>query len=164
MEEKLRFPVTVVLLPLRLEFTITEPTLWTRSTQTPCHLCVQTMILGGRANIATACRLHTHTHTRTRIRHTLRKAICAQSSRNHKDACRVICPGSLSLFGERLVMPLECDDRCVCVSLLPLPQQPLEPWKLYATVGVLLAIDFLSLVVWQSVDPLHITVEVWYQR
>ncbi|XP_061811989.1 gamma-aminobutyric acid type B receptor subunit 1 isoform X2 [Nerophis lumbriciformis] len=35
----------------------------------------------------------------------------------------------------------------------------LEPWKLYATVGVLLAVDFLSLVIWQIVDPLHITVE-----
>ncbi|MGH0128681.1 UNVERIFIED_CONTAM: hypothetical protein FKN15_064883 [Acipenser sinensis] len=36
----------------------------------------------------------------------------------------------------------------------------LEPWKLYATVGVLLAIDILSLMIWQIVDPLHITVEV----
>ncbi|XP_057683526.1 gamma-aminobutyric acid type B receptor subunit 1 isoform X2 [Corythoichthys intestinalis] len=35
----------------------------------------------------------------------------------------------------------------------------LEPWKLYATVGVLLGIDFLSLIIWQIVDPLHITVE-----
>uniref|UniRef100_A0A8C5FMW1 Gamma-aminobutyric acid (GABA) B receptor, 1a n=1 Tax=Gadus morhua TaxID=8049 RepID=A0A8C5FMW1_GADMO len=35
----------------------------------------------------------------------------------------------------------------------------LEPWKLYATVGVLLAVDFISLLVWQIVDPLHITVE-----
>uniref|UniRef100_A0A8C7VZJ3 Gamma-aminobutyric acid (GABA) B receptor, 1a n=1 Tax=Oncorhynchus mykiss TaxID=8022 RepID=A0A8C7VZJ3_ONCMY len=35
----------------------------------------------------------------------------------------------------------------------------LEPWKLYATVGVLLAIDILSLMIWQIVDPLHITVE-----
>uniref|UniRef100_A0A672N4U9 Gamma-aminobutyric acid type B receptor subunit 1-like n=1 Tax=Sinocyclocheilus grahami TaxID=75366 RepID=A0A672N4U9_SINGR len=35
----------------------------------------------------------------------------------------------------------------------------LEPWKLYATVGVLLVIDILSLMVWQIVDPLHITVE-----
>ena len=38
--------------------------------------------------------------------------------------------------------------------------QLLEPWKLYATVGVLLAVDFISLLVWQIVDPLHITVEV----
>ncbi|XP_068616656.1 gamma-aminobutyric acid type B receptor subunit 1 [Brachionichthys hirsutus] len=38
-------------------------------------------------------------------------------------------------------------------------KQHLEPWKLYATVGVLLAIDFLSLMIWQIVDPLHITVE-----
>uniref|UniRef100_A0AAZ3QS17 G-protein coupled receptors family 3 profile domain-containing protein n=1 Tax=Oncorhynchus tshawytscha TaxID=74940 RepID=A0AAZ3QS17_ONCTS len=35
----------------------------------------------------------------------------------------------------------------------------LEPWKLYATVGVLLIIDVLSLMIWQIVDPLHITVE-----
>ncbi|KAG5856616.1 gamma-aminobutyric acid type B receptor subunit 1 isoform X1 [Anguilla rostrata] len=38
-------------------------------------------------------------------------------------------------------------------------KQHLEPWKLYATVGVLLAIDILSLMIWQIVDPLHITVE-----
>ncbi|KAI5087362.1 gamma-aminobutyric acid type B receptor subunit 1 isoform X2 [Silurus meridionalis] len=35
----------------------------------------------------------------------------------------------------------------------------LEPWKLYATVGVLLVIDVLSLMIWQIVDPLHITEE-----
>uniref|UniRef100_A0AAQ5ZCA3 G-protein coupled receptors family 3 profile domain-containing protein n=1 Tax=Amphiprion ocellaris TaxID=80972 RepID=A0AAQ5ZCA3_AMPOC len=35
----------------------------------------------------------------------------------------------------------------------------LEPWKLYATVGVLLCIDILSLIIWQILDPLHITVE-----
>ncbi|XP_024921135.1 gamma-aminobutyric acid type B receptor subunit 1 isoform X2 [Cynoglossus semilaevis] len=35
----------------------------------------------------------------------------------------------------------------------------LKPWKLYATVGVLLSIDVLSLMIWQIVDPLHITVE-----
>ncbi|KAF4086315.1 hypothetical protein AMELA_G00104450 [Ameiurus melas] len=35
----------------------------------------------------------------------------------------------------------------------------LEPWKLYATVGVLLAIDVVSLMIWQIVDPLHITLE-----
>lgn len=39
-------------------------------------------------------------------------------------------------------------------------QQHLEPWKLYATVGVLLVIDVLSLMIWQIVDPLHITEEV----
>lgn len=38
--------------------------------------------------------------------------------------------------------------------------QHLEPWKLYATVGVLLAVDVLSLMIWQIVDPLHVTVEV----
>nr|XP_040043793.1 gamma-aminobutyric acid type B receptor subunit 1 isoform X3 [Gasterosteus aculeatus aculeatus] len=35
----------------------------------------------------------------------------------------------------------------------------LEPWKLYTTLGVLLAIDILSLIIWQIVDPLHVTVE-----
>lgn len=48
---------------------------------------------------------------------------------------------------------------CLCLRLT---QQHLEPWKLYATVGVLLAIDFLSLMIWQIVDPLHITKEVEY--
>ncbi|XP_060905971.1 gamma-aminobutyric acid type B receptor subunit 1 [Labrus mixtus] len=38
-------------------------------------------------------------------------------------------------------------------------KQHLEPWKLYATVGVLLSIDFLSLMIWQIVDPLHVTDE-----
>ncbi|XP_029298460.1 gamma-aminobutyric acid type B receptor subunit 1 isoform X5 [Cottoperca gobio] len=38
-------------------------------------------------------------------------------------------------------------------------KQHLEPWKLYATVGVLLGIDILLLMIWQIVDPLHITVE-----
>uniref|UniRef100_A0A3B1KJS9 Gamma-aminobutyric acid type B receptor subunit 1 n=1 Tax=Astyanax mexicanus TaxID=7994 RepID=A0A3B1KJS9_ASTMX len=36
----------------------------------------------------------------------------------------------------------------------------LDPWKLYATVGGLLAIDVLSLMIWQIIDPLHVTVEV----
>lgn len=61
-------------------------------------------------------------------------------------------------------MPLDSDDYCVCVCVSLLTQQHLEPWKLYATVGVLLAIDFLSLMIWQIVDPLHITVEVEYER
>ncbi|CAK6982642.1 gamma-aminobutyric acid type B receptor subunit 1, partial [Scomber scombrus] len=39
-------------------------------------------------------------------------------------------------------------------------KQHLEPWKLYTTVGILLGIDVLSLMIWQIVDPLHITVEV----
>ncbi|XP_043940284.1 gamma-aminobutyric acid type B receptor subunit 1-like [Protopterus annectens] len=38
-------------------------------------------------------------------------------------------------------------------------KQHLEPWKLYATVSVLMAIDVLSLAIWQIVDPLHRTVE-----
>uniref|UniRef100_A0A8C7Y9X7 Gamma-aminobutyric acid (GABA) B receptor, 1b n=1 Tax=Oryzias sinensis TaxID=183150 RepID=A0A8C7Y9X7_9TELE len=35
----------------------------------------------------------------------------------------------------------------------------LDSWKLYATVGVLLSVDVLLLMIWQIVDPLHITVE-----
>lgn len=46
----------------------------------------------------------------------------------------------------------------VTVNLIS--RQHLKPWKLYATVGVLLSIDVLSLMIWQIVDPLHITVEV----
>lgn len=67
-------------------------------------------------------------------------------------------------------MPLDRDDYsvsvllCLCVCVFPKSQQHLEPWKLYATVGVLLAIDFLSLMIWQIVDPLHITVEVEHER
>uniref|UniRef100_A0A8C2GR48 Gamma-aminobutyric acid (GABA) B receptor, 1a n=1 Tax=Cyprinus carpio TaxID=7962 RepID=A0A8C2GR48_CYPCA len=53
---------------------------------------------------------------------------------------------------------------CDCVSLtndygLVISPQHLEPWKLYVTVAVLLAIDVLSLLIWQIMDPLHITVE-----
>ncbi|KAK1804900.1 hypothetical protein P4O66_019269 [Electrophorus voltai] len=40
-------------------------------------------------------------------------------------------------------------------------KQHLDPWKLYATVGVLLTIDIMSLMIWQIVDPLHITVELF---
>uniref|UniRef100_A0A3P9L938 Gamma-aminobutyric acid (GABA) B receptor, 1b n=1 Tax=Oryzias latipes TaxID=8090 RepID=A0A3P9L938_ORYLA len=35
----------------------------------------------------------------------------------------------------------------------------LDSWKLYATVGVLLSVDVLLLMIWQIVDPLHVTVE-----
>ncbi|XP_027562952.1 gamma-aminobutyric acid type B receptor subunit 1-like, partial [Neopelma chrysocephalum] len=45
----------------------------------------------------------------------------------------------------------------------PNPQIPksqtLEPWKLYATVGLLVGLDVVTLVVWQIVDPLHRTIE-----
>ncbi|XP_041270212.1 gamma-aminobutyric acid type B receptor subunit 1, partial [Onychostruthus taczanowskii] len=37
--------------------------------------------------------------------------------------------------------------------------QSLEPWKLYATVGGLVAFDVVTLSVWQIVDPLHRTIE-----
>lgn len=50
------------------------------------------------------------------------------------------------------------DGKLICGVFIS--QQHLEPWKLYATVGVLLVIDILSLMIWQIVDPLHITVEV----
>ncbi|XP_017586884.1 PREDICTED: gamma-aminobutyric acid type B receptor subunit 1, partial [Corvus brachyrhynchos] len=39
------------------------------------------------------------------------------------------------------------------------PFQSLEPWKLYATVGGLVAFDVVTLSVWQIVDPLHRTIE-----
>ncbi|XP_042202554.1 gamma-aminobutyric acid type B receptor subunit 1-like [Callorhinchus milii] len=35
----------------------------------------------------------------------------------------------------------------------------LDPWKLYATVSLLLGIDVLTLAIWQIVDPLHRTIE-----
>ena len=75
------------------------------------------MISGDSANIATAafCVSPADTHAHSQMRRTFRKTIRARSSRNHKDACRVICPGSLSLFVARLAMPLDSDDRCVFV-------------------------------------------------
>ncbi|XP_047017147.1 gamma-aminobutyric acid type B receptor subunit 1 isoform X2 [Ictalurus punctatus] len=57
------------------------------------------------------------------------------------------------------VFPLGIDGLHVDRSRFPVVCQHLEPWKLYATVGVLLAIDVLSLMIWQIVDPLHITLE-----
>ncbi|MGH0154456.1 UNVERIFIED_CONTAM: hypothetical protein FKN15_027070, partial [Acipenser sinensis] len=58
------------------------------------------------------------------------------------------------------VFPLGLDRKHIAQGQFPfICQQHLEPWKLYATVGVLLAIDILSLMIWQIVDPLHITVE-----
>ncbi|NXM06091.1 GABR1 protein, partial [Tyrannus savana] len=39
-------------------------------------------------------------------------------------------------------------------------RKTLEPWKLYATVGLLVGLDVVTLVVWQIVDPLHRTIEV----
>uniref|UniRef100_A0A8U8BQ12 Uncharacterized protein n=1 Tax=Geospiza parvula TaxID=87175 RepID=A0A8U8BQ12_GEOPR len=38
-------------------------------------------------------------------------------------------------------------------------RKSLEPWKLYATVGGLVAFDVVTLSVWQIVDPLHRTIE-----
>lgn len=38
--------------------------------------------------------------------------------------------------------------------------QTLEPWKLYATVGLLVGLDVVTLAIWQIVDPLHRTIEV----
>ncbi|XP_005062804.1 PREDICTED: gamma-aminobutyric acid type B receptor subunit 1, partial [Ficedula albicollis] len=40
-------------------------------------------------------------------------------------------------------------------------RKSLEPWKLYATVGGLVGFDVVTLSVWQIVDPLHRTIEVW---
>ncbi|XP_044837527.1 gamma-aminobutyric acid type B receptor subunit 1 isoform X1 [Mauremys mutica] len=38
-------------------------------------------------------------------------------------------------------------------------RKTLEPWKLYATVGLLVGLDVVMLAVWQIVDPLHRTIE-----
>nr|KAF6266987.1 gamma-aminobutyric acid type B receptor subunit 1 [Myotis myotis] len=40
-------------------------------------------------------------------------------------------------------------------------RKTLEPWKLYATVGLLVGTDLLTLAVWQIVDPLHRTIETF---
>lgn len=42
--------------------------------------------------------------------------------------------------------------------------QTLEPWKLYATVGLLVGMDVLTLAIWQIVDPLHRTIEVPFKE
>lgn len=42
--------------------------------------------------------------------------------------------------------------------------QTLEPWKLYATVGLLVGMDVLTLAIWQIVDPLHRTIEVPFEE
>ncbi|KGL75938.1 Gamma-aminobutyric acid type B receptor subunit 1, partial [Tinamus guttatus] len=39
-------------------------------------------------------------------------------------------------------------------------RKTLEPWKLYATVGLLVGLDVVTLFIWQIVDPLHRTIEV----
>uniref|UniRef100_A0A8C3S9R1 Gamma-aminobutyric acid type B receptor subunit 1 n=1 Tax=Chelydra serpentina TaxID=8475 RepID=A0A8C3S9R1_CHESE len=38
-------------------------------------------------------------------------------------------------------------------------RKTLEPWKLYATVGLLVGLDVVMLAVWQIIDPLHRTIE-----
>lgn len=79
------------------------------------------MISGANTGSVAAHKLLLLLKTHTLSRHTFGETIRAQSSRNHKDACRIICPGSLSLFADQLVMPLDSDDSCVsvCVSLSP---------------------------------------------
>lgn len=49
---------------------------------------------------------------------------------------------------------------CLC----SVSTQTLEPWKLYATVGLLVGMDVLTLAIWQIVDPLHRTIEVPIER
>lgn len=48
----------------------------------------------------------------------------------------------------------------VSVTLFCPHTQTLEPWKLYATVGLLVGLDVVTLIIWQIVDPLHRTIEV----
>lgn len=38
--------------------------------------------------------------------------------------------------------------------------QTLEPWKLYATVGLFVGLDVVILAIWQIVHPLERTIEV----
>uniref|UniRef100_UPI002953B87C gamma-aminobutyric acid type B receptor subunit 1-like n=1 Tax=Panthera onca TaxID=9690 RepID=UPI002953B87C len=40
-------------------------------------------------------------------------------------------------------------------------RKTLEPWKLYATVGLLVGMDVVTLAIWQIVDPLHRTIETF---
>lgn len=50
---------------------------------------------------------------------------------------------------------------------MPVPcvlTQTLEPWKLYATVSLLVGMDVLTLAIWQIVDPLHRTIEVPFEE
>lgn len=63
--------------------------------------------------------------------------------------------------------PSLCPQRLGCQAWWPSPDTPelvsaqtLEPWKLYATVGLLVGMDVLTLAIWQIVDPLHRTIEV----
>eukprot|EP00064_Thunnus_orientalis_P006023 superscaffoldBa00000608_g6037 len=85
------------------------------------------------------------------------------------DHCFLVQLGLVYLWLHKS-FPHKSEREDLCLFLIPLPcfcsdhhppvsQQHLEPWKLYATVGVLLSIDVLSLMIWQIVDPLHITVE-----
>jgi len=54
----------------------------------------------------------------------------------------------------------EGDTHGVLVTLCCPHTQTLEPWKLYATVGLLVGLDVVTLIIWQIVDPLHRTIEV----
>ncbi|XP_009996600.1 PREDICTED: gamma-aminobutyric acid type B receptor subunit 1, partial [Chaetura pelagica] len=58
------------------------------------------------------------------------------------------------------VFPLGLDGHHIGPGLFPLVCQTLEPWKLYATVGLLVGLDVVTLIIWQIVDPLHRTIEV----
>ncbi|XP_074917547.1 gamma-aminobutyric acid type B receptor subunit 1-like, partial [Chelonoidis abingdonii] len=47
----------------------------------------------------------------------------------------------------------------VCLAFNIYNGHTLEPWKLYATVGLLVGLDVVMLAIWQIVDPLHRTIE-----
>lgn len=59
-----------------------------------------------------------------------------------------------------LLGPRGLSPTCLCSMFT----QTLEPWKLYATVGLLVGMDVLTLAIWQIVDPLHRTIEVPHKR
>lgn len=65
----------------------------------------------------------------------------------------------MSYFPDAAFDPGHREDRLL-TCLLWLSSQTLEPWKLYATVGLLVGMDVLTLAIWQIVDPLHRTIEV----
>ncbi|EMP33496.1 Gamma-aminobutyric acid type B receptor subunit 1 [Chelonia mydas] len=57
------------------------------------------------------------------------------------------------------VFPLGLDGYHIGAGLFPFVCQTLEPWKLYATVGLLVGLDVVMLAIWQIIDPLHRTIE-----
>ncbi|XP_061474950.1 gamma-aminobutyric acid type B receptor subunit 1 isoform X2 [Rhineura floridana] len=62
-------------------------------------------------------------------------------------------------LAQAAVFPLGLDGLHISKDLFPFVCQTLEPWKLYATVGLLVGLDFVILAIWQIVSPLKRTTE-----